>query len=1010
MKYFNPSYWFKLWVLSAPLFIDRQQGINANSINNKNIKYWSSNSTNLQSNENQYLNLLNNQTIQFKNNENIKSIKTFETDDFYENFLKTQHKRKKRTNRPQIVKNLDWFYHRSVPTATELLYDFGFTYIITLILSNRLSHPINDMILPPNLLWGEADISVNNIGDIFDRRLWSENPWMERNEEFSLARSPSLVIDTLNSLFEYITNNPDHSYSFTLSTNLGWASSVFLNNYVNFNNNNFLSSIENLFIHEGDERHTMINTVSRTYNTLFASHLYNFIRRSLDYRSPFIFLAHISNFPPRVLPNNRRTARRSRNYFLVVGMNRAANTPAEDTIYTVYDHFRRSGNNWQTQNFYYMTGVEILATMQRSNVPLQFITTYTQDRIRQLDNNDVIRTSIDDSLVYRNFMHDRHMFSLWEIQIQSWLYSDETIQLNCENFNKYKDNYQKPPKPRSQIETNHECSIHIDSLSMKLKDENLYAELILNINNRDNSRQKFDKFLSTDKGFYFVKFNNTEISKIGDFKKIIEIISDKHGSVYILDEFEKKYHINLYDIDHTTIFSNILINSFDFNHIISKLEYYQKDSNKLSIITSLHQIQTNEYNYETYWGQNDIFVGTTQGAYLYNPGLQILDKFSNLDILVKKFELTRSEAYSISQQGWKFHLNWFDYKKIYNPYYQVNSLRDFKYEKDVWGSNNLLWLHISYDNIIHMMHSFIYNNKNNFVNFLLNDYLNKLNISYLFDESEKNNIVNSIWKNFPHIHEQILNIQDNQNLVLHIDGAGNWLYNNLWLEKSYAKQIIITDNEKNNFQPVYEIETEIDNQQLQVIGQVWHSNEVMFRISHYNIHQMFKSFIYESKNDFINNFINNFLKKLLIKKVGSFLNRDYFYEDYYTGLANTIWTHFGDFHEKALSVKPNEAIYFDMFALKDSLDGSLSIVQDRISVHNQHCHYELRSSDAQSCDLGNSLIINSKYQLLKSIHILAEPKNSTKWNSDIKNQIDEIDLKNQSSTYNNNLTIKSTQI
>lgn len=28
MKYFSPSYWFKLWVLSIPLFSDKTQGIN----------------------------------------------------------------------------------------------------------------------------------------------------------------------------------------------------------------------------------------------------------------------------------------------------------------------------------------------------------------------------------------------------------------------------------------------------------------------------------------------------------------------------------------------------------------------------------------------------------------------------------------------------------------------------------------------------------------------------------------------------------------------------------------------------------------------------------------------------------------------------------------------------------------------------------------------------------------------------------------------------------------------
>lgn len=63
MKYFNPSYWFKLWLLSAPLFNDKTQGINAKSIDNQNIKDWvSKNTTNISLIENQELTLANNQT------------------------------------------------------------------------------------------------------------------------------------------------------------------------------------------------------------------------------------------------------------------------------------------------------------------------------------------------------------------------------------------------------------------------------------------------------------------------------------------------------------------------------------------------------------------------------------------------------------------------------------------------------------------------------------------------------------------------------------------------------------------------------------------------------------------------------------------------------------------------------------------------------------------------------------------------------------------------------------
>ncbi|WP_338960117.1 MULTISPECIES: hypothetical protein [unclassified Spiroplasma] len=41
MKYFNPNYWFKLWLLITPLFNNQLQNINAKIIYNKeNIKDW----------------------------------------------------------------------------------------------------------------------------------------------------------------------------------------------------------------------------------------------------------------------------------------------------------------------------------------------------------------------------------------------------------------------------------------------------------------------------------------------------------------------------------------------------------------------------------------------------------------------------------------------------------------------------------------------------------------------------------------------------------------------------------------------------------------------------------------------------------------------------------------------------------------------------------------------------------------------------------------------------------
>lgn len=80
MKYFNLDYWIKLWVFSAPLFQNKKQGINAESIDNieKIIKDWDSkNTTSIELN---YTNNYQTENID-KNNKNL----------FYENLLKTQN-------------------------------------------------------------------------------------------------------------------------------------------------------------------------------------------------------------------------------------------------------------------------------------------------------------------------------------------------------------------------------------------------------------------------------------------------------------------------------------------------------------------------------------------------------------------------------------------------------------------------------------------------------------------------------------------------------------------------------------------------------------------------------------------------------------------------------------------------------------------------------------------------------------------------------------------------------
>ncbi|BET39558.1 hypothetical protein [Spiroplasma ixodetis] len=102
MKYFSLSYWFKLWVLSAPLFNDKTQGINAKSIdNNQKIKDWASNNTNLQS-INQYMAFTNSSTNYQPYNLN-QQVPNQNIDPFYQTELETST-HKHRHEKSRIIK------------------------------------------------------------------------------------------------------------------------------------------------------------------------------------------------------------------------------------------------------------------------------------------------------------------------------------------------------------------------------------------------------------------------------------------------------------------------------------------------------------------------------------------------------------------------------------------------------------------------------------------------------------------------------------------------------------------------------------------------------------------------------------------------------------------------------------------------------------------------------------------------------------------------------------------
>ncbi|WP_338979075.1 ribosome-inactivating family protein [Spiroplasma endosymbiont of Panzeria rudis] len=200
MKYFNPSYWFKLWVLSAPLFNNETIGINAKSIDNKKIKDWANNNTSLD---------LINQEISFTNstsnyqpynlsptNQNINSI--------YQTELETsthKHRHKKSRNRDKRQPNPN---RRAIFQLTEQLtidsnnrqqYRNSFQSVLHSLVNNNILRVVFDN--TENTNWGEINriftLNTQNYGYF---RLPIVIRW-QQNEQ-SLQRNFELVLRTDN--------------------------------------------------------------------------------------------------------------------------------------------------------------------------------------------------------------------------------------------------------------------------------------------------------------------------------------------------------------------------------------------------------------------------------------------------------------------------------------------------------------------------------------------------------------------------------------------------------------------------------------------------------------------------------------------------------------------------------------------------------------------------------------------------------------------------------------------
>ncbi|WP_342253662.1 ribosome-inactivating family protein [Spiroplasma endosymbiont of Zeiraphera isertana] len=269
MKYFNPSYWFKLWVLSAPLFNSENQGIYAKSIDNQNIKDWASKNTSSLESINQeigYTNSSNNYKLYSLNetNQNIDPFYQSYLDSFSNQHLETSNhkhrheksrkrvKRKDDENKKITVSNLILFrYLPNDPRYTEW-YSFR-TQILFILSDLENENLISRISIEDTNIISRIPIysinSNNNDDDIFiipirlndspsysqtiDKFTCVANPWIRGQYENTSNNDLRLVFRArdfylqgfiANNNYYYFSDSTTIQYGTTNSINLGYSS------------------------------------------------------------------------------------------------------------------------------------------------------------------------------------------------------------------------------------------------------------------------------------------------------------------------------------------------------------------------------------------------------------------------------------------------------------------------------------------------------------------------------------------------------------------------------------------------------------------------------------------------------------------------------------------------------------------------------------------------------------------------------------------------------------------
>lgn len=611
MKYFSPSYWLKMWVLSAPLFNDKTQGVYAKSINNKNIKDWASENTKgisvLEQQESNFTNsteFLNYQThLDAQNwaknlsqdtstdsswnlearpkNDQQATLWEHEFEEQHHHDLQAEHNRHKR-----VPNQNNWKYNLNIPLFRQETSIWCAVACVEAILrylgvkTNSLLKEVNKHRKNEGEYTSFQSYLANRISSST-----SQNTYRILNEIINEAIPPRAVVQySLESFWQvrYFNSNPNVPFTNSINSNYNsWIQQF--HNAISISLPWLEEQVRTLpYLPHLDTSSTEVCALINEFailkiNEVFANefyrNLYQIVISSLSSNLPLIFC---QSFDPAISPIVTGHA------ILIVDVSSDNITPETDFSqirYRVIDPATEQYATYTANDLYMNNGeVSSLISYNPHNIRLQSI------QFVSLDEHDPSFLELDWSIVL-------NIITKLQRDIAFRIFFAENS--SCEN------------REKRDLKNPHENILNSKYCVLKSELDKIEGRItiikILDEHTKGGHLKEGDMYVGTTKGIYLIY----DEKRIGKFNKlnfpITSIELDGNGSAYVTNEQGEIYHLNLFGWGSKKMEK---MESFNLKNEIRL--YYWPDKSIGTVEYDWWNYGANEYN--RIWKQFDLYA------------------------------------------------------------------------------------------------------------------------------------------------------------------------------------------------------------------------------------------------------------------------------------------------------------------------------------------------------------------------------------------------------------------